>query len=208
MGKLFVSFCVQRWGRGGGLFSSGARTSVFAGQSWTFRNYVVALAAGYFGAKALSKFGWGRAYAKDFWTGAFTAITSKLLWTEGFARSPLLQTAFGRYPNNVAVDPSGTTWIQRDGAWQSMMGGQLVDASSLDGQLVDASSLDGGNFGQLVEADYMDGRFRGYGHALPNATPEAEVRAAMYRGDGFTNPYQSSYASVVGAFSGAYSGAV
>lgn len=207
MGKMWVSFAVQRWGGAGGLFAGEATQSRFMGRSWTFRNYMIGLVAAYAGAKLLARTGWGRNYAKDFWTGGFSAIVSKLLWTEGFSRSPMLQQAFGQqYPNQVYQDGNGTTWVNRDGAWQSMMGGQLVDASALDGQLVDASALDGGNFGQLVDADYMDGRFRGMGHYLPSNTSDQENRAAMYRGDGSKNPYQSSYHGTVGAFSGAYAG--
>jgi len=207
MGKMFTSFAVQRWGGTGGLFGP-AMASRFMGRAWPFRNYVVGLIAAYVGAKLLARTGWGRGYAKDFWIGGFSAIVSKLLWTEGFSRSPLLQGAFGQqqaFPN-AWVQSDGTTWANRDGSWQSMMGGQLVDASALDGQLVDASALDGGHFGQLVDADYMDGRFRGMGHALPHSTPNEEDRAAGYRGDGSRNPYQSAYHGTVGAFSGAYNG--
>lgn len=172
VGKLFVAFAVRRWGQQGSMFGTQA-TSPMAGTSWTMGGYVVAILATMLGAKLFGRW----ISASEFKRGAWDLILTKLVWTEGFSRSPWMQQTFGQAEGQVTVDGSGQTWIFQGGRWQAMQG--LVEQSPLDG-LVEQSPLDGA-------AGY------GYGHLLPADTPAKEARHAAYQGSGYSNPYDAAY---------------
>ena len=200
LGKLWVVWAVRRWGGQGSLWPGApAMQSPFAGRSWTIGNYIVGYIALRLAAGALAR-ARGSAWAHQFFHGGFDALATKLVWTEGFARSPWLQQQFGHHHHHmgqlmtaspldgmgategqVHEDQSGQTWMYMDGAWQALQGHDAY------GQLVTASPLDG--FGQLVTASPLDG----IGHAMPRDTPRPEAIQAAYQQAGGVNPYATAY---------------
>lgn len=144
-GKLFTAFVVRKWGALGGgagqLLGGGPVQSWTAGQSWTMGQYILAGLAAHFGAKLFGRSKMLNASA--FRKGGFDLIFTKLMWTEGIARSEWAKQQFGN-AGNVAYSPgTGQTWLSQGGQSVAMQGGVLVEASPLDGELVTATPLDG-----------------------------------------------------------------
>lgn len=143
-GKLFVAFAVRKvGGLGGGQLLGGAPTqSPTAGQSWGLGQYIVAALATHFGSKLFKRV----LNPAEFRRGGYDLLLTKLVWTEGIARSDWAKEQFGNY--STSYSPStGQTWLSAGGR-QVAMQGELVESSSLDGELVEASPLDGSNGGQ------------------------------------------------------------
>ena len=92
-----------------------------AGTSWTPGAYVVAVIAAIAGSRLAGRWIDSRKFSE----GAWDLILTKLIWTEGIARSPWLQTSFGQAEGQVTMDENGQTWIYQGGAWQSMQGLRL-----------------------------------------------------------------------------------
>jgi hypothetical protein len=179
LGKMATAFAIKRFGSTGSLMGAGA-TSGFAGTSWPLRNYLIGLLTAFGGVRLLKASGFAK-YANDFQVGAITAIASKFLWTEVFAKWGGTQWAFGQNggQNSIVQDNTGTTWALRDGQWVSMMGA-LVDSDALDG---------GRGMGALVDSDALDGM----GHYMSPSSSLQESNYASAQGTGSRNPYQSVY---------------
>jgi hypothetical protein len=174
-GKLFVSAVVKRFGTQGGSLFGGPQSSPTVGGSWSMGQYLAALLAANLGAKVFGRF----LNAAEFRRGGMDLILTKLVYTEGLARSPGLQAILGNVPENqIRVDADGQTYLQQGGRWVAMQG-PLISASPLDG-LVEAAPLDG-------PPGY------GYGHLLPAATDAATVEAGKWAGSGFTSNYNAAY---------------
>jgi hypothetical protein len=161
-GKLAVAFAVRRWGSGGGLFGTPS-VSPTQGESWGPGQYLTAVLAMHFGAKLFGRF----VAPAEFRRGAADLITSKLVWTEGISRMPMMQQAFG---GPVRLDDGGQVWVDQGGQWDAMQG--LVEGSALDG-LVEGSALDGG--------------------WLPPGTDSQFALRAAYQGSGYASPFQAAY---------------
>ena len=130
--------------------------------------YVVAAIAVWIGSKTIGRFMRDEA---GFRRGGVDLILTKLVWTEGIARSQWAKSTFGNYPS-VRYDPgTGQTWLNQGGQWAAMQGGELVDASPLDG-----------------------GRTHAYGQLMPSTTPEKEAERARWSGSGYTSAYNAAYA--------------
>lgn len=139
-GKLFVAFAVRRIGTLGGqqLLGGGPVISPTAGTSWGFGQYIVAGLATHFGSKLFKRV----LDPAGFRRGGYDLILTKLVWTEGIARSPWAAEAFGNYGPSYN-QRTGQTWLSTGGGRSVAMQGELVEASPLDGELVEASPLDG-----------------------------------------------------------------
>jgi hypothetical protein len=173
LGKLFVAFAVRRWGQQGSIMGGQSQSPMY-GNSWTLGGYVVAVLATHIGARLFGKF----ISSAGFKQGGWDLILTKLVWTEGFARSPWLQQTFGQAEGQVQVGPDGQSWILQGGQWNAMQG--IVESSPLDG---------------IVESSPLDGAGSAYGHLLPADTPADVAAAAAYQGAGFTSPYDAAYAT-------------
>ncbi len=149
-GKLFVAFAVRRIGALGGqqLLGGGPVISPTAGTSWGFGQYIVAGLATHFGSKLFKSV----LDPSGFRRGGYDLILTKLVWTEGIARSPWAAEAFGNYGPRYSPR-TGQTWLSTPGGGSVAMQGELVEASPLDGELVEASPLDG----SPVSASYGPG---------------------------------------------------
>jgi hypothetical protein len=191
LGKMWLAFLARRFGGtwGTSAFGGGETTpSPYHGQSWPVQAYVIGFVGSLVGSKLVNRFWPGRGY--HFHRGAVENMLTRLLWTEGFARSPFMQTAFGRVPmHSVADVPSGTRWALTPQGWVSMMG--LTPARPLDG-LTPARPLDGlaAARGIDMKSGGIGGR-RYLGHALPESAQEREM--AAFSRSGFKNPYQAVY---------------
>lgn len=144
-GKLWVAFCVRKFGSQGQLLGGSPMFSPTAGQSLGITQYLVAGIATFVGSKlaGTSKL----LSATEFQRGCFDFIFTKLLWTEGIARSEVAQGYFGATPSYQPR--TGQTWLTRGNRSVAMQGfgDELVQRSPLDGalgdELVHRSPLDG-----------------------------------------------------------------
>lgn len=163
-----------QWGQG--VFT-GSADSAYAGQRWSMSNYAIMVGQGYLVANMLRRSG-RSTMAHAYYRGAWEAVLRRFLWTEVIAQNQWAVSTFGSPVGMVSDDAYGNRWYQTPTGWQAMMGGgggdfgdALVTETALGDTLVEESPL---------------------GHALPGADPVAASRAA-YRGDGYANPYHSSY---------------
>lgn len=177
-GMLAVAWAVRKWGGTGSLFEGDGEvvTSEFAGTSWTWRQYGIALAVAQFGGKLLGRI----VDPAGFRRGAMSAIVMKFVWTEGIAKSDWGKQQFGTGDIYNDTDTGQLYWDQ-NGRQVAMQGGRLVEKSALDG-LVESSALDGHDPG-------------GYGHLMPSSTPAAEANAGAYHGSGYVDPYHAVMAA-------------
>lgn len=172
LGMMATAWAVRRWGGHSGLFGP-SFTSPMLGQSWGWQQYGVALAVAWWGPRFASKI---RIDSTEFRRGSVDLIMQKLLWTEGFARSPWAQKQFGT--GDIGLNSANNqAYVDQGGRWTAMQG--LVEASPLDG-LVEASPLDG-------DLDYS------YGHLLPSGTPTSEANSGRYTGSGYSSPFHAAF---------------
>lgn len=138
-GKLFVAFAVRKVGTlGGGQLMGGAPIiSPTAGQSWGLGQYVVAALATHFGSRLFKRV----LNPSEFRRGGYDLILTKLVWTEGIARSDWAKAQFGNLGPSYSP-ATGQTWLSTPSGRSVAMQGELVAASPLDGELVEASPLD------------------------------------------------------------------
>lgn len=173
-GMLAVAWAVKQWGGTGSLWNGDGTvvTSEFAGTSWNWRQYGIALAVATIGPKILGRL----VDANGFRQGAMDAIVQKFVWTEGIAKTEWGKNAFG---NDVYRDSdSGQMYWDQGGRQVAMQG--LTHAGPLDG---------------LVEASAMDGVGSGYGHLLPAGVSEQTAMTGAYSQSGYTDPYHAAVAA-------------
>lgn len=196
-GRLWLAYAVRNWGGDWGTSVLGAPTppgtpppaSPFAGQQWGFQGYAVGVIASYIGARIIER--WKPGWGFHFFRGAIENMATRVVWTEGIARSEWGQKNFGQTAM-VADDSRGNRMVLTPQGWQYMMGpmGQLQTERPLDG-LEPARPLDG-----LERAGSKDvkhggiGGRRYYGHFLP---PGTDDKRARYEGSGSTSSYHSAY---------------
>jgi hypothetical protein len=175
---LAVSWAVRKWGGEGSLFDPNGSviTSEFAGTSWTWKQYGIALAVAQFGGKLLGRI----VDPAGFRQGAMSAIVMKFVWTEGIQKSDWGKQQFGTGDVYNDTDNGQLYWDQ-GGRQVAMQGGRLVESGALDG-LVESSSLDGHDPG-------------GYGHLMPSGTPAGEADGGAYHGSGYVDPYHAAVAA-------------
>ncbi len=202
-GRLWLAFAVRRWGDAWGTSVFGPPSaaaaaagatppppSPFHGQQWTFTNYVIGLVAMWGGTMLLRRF--RPQWAPHFWRAGIESMATRLVWTEGIARSKWGQETFGQLgQTQVLDDQNGNRWLRTPQGWVAMAG--LQQERSLDG-LEPARDLDG-----LREERGIDrygrgigGRRERFGHALPPGTDDTSAR---YHGAGSVSPYHYAYQS-------------
>lgn len=213
--QLAQAGVVKQWGDNYGTsMISGQHMpiSAYRGQSWTLKNYLIATAVGYLGAKAIARSGMfgGSRGAAIWWRSAVEQMATRMIWTEGIARWEWGQAHFGSpampasgSPGEVYDDGSGNRWVRsQNGQWVSMQGlgggymGELVQAGPLGyGELVKAGPLGNpGYMGELVKAGPL-GRHTdnsGYtpiGHLLSESTSDRRNEQAQQLGLGSRDPY-------------------
>jgi hypothetical protein len=161
------------------MFGQQPYTSPQLGTSWTLWQYGASIVALNLASSFVGRF----VNAAEFRRGGMDLVLTKLVWTEGIARMPRLQQAFGS-DGQIQIDAQGQAWIQQGGRWTAMQGYQgygdsLVQSSALDG-VVERSALDG-------DTDYS------YGHLLPAGTSVEQATQAAYTGSGYTSPYHAAF---------------
>lgn len=212
-GKLMVAWAVRRWGD-----AETAPYSPTAGSAWTFKNYLIgALTAGIAG-EAIGRF-WRKPTGQKVYEGGMDLLMTKLLWTEGVARSPMMQTAFGQTDSNSQIrqlsaqategdildDGKGNRWLMQNGQWVAMMGmgenpyvPQALGAANQNPYMPEPLN------GELMEADYLGkytedplgGRLMEagpLGHQMPMDTPRNYAAASAYLDTGSPDPYHTAY---------------
>lgn len=179
--KFAVAYVVRQWGGkwGEGIMGQKA-TSPFAGEGWSLWNYALAGLVAYFGGRVISRYNkeWGRAWADSIWDDMVT----RLIWTEGLARSKTAQDYFGQDMIGWDDDPYGNRFAVIDGTqYQPAMLG-IERASPIDG-LVAAGPMDG-----LVRAGAWERRRA----PLPVAAPMGHLQDPWFQ-RGSANAYQAAY---------------
>ena len=194
IGHVMSAFLVRRFGDtwGKGVMGNNL-ASPYAGQAWTFKNYLISVIGGYLGASLVKRWKGDKA-AENVWRASVDNGIVRLVWTELFGRSKWAQDTFGMVPVNTGY-------------------GNLVQAGPL-GNLVPAGPLgyapgtvidDGaGNryavneYGQYVP---MMGYGNDYetipmGHLIDVETADKsfDIRA-RYLNRGATDPYSAVYQS-------------
>jgi hypothetical protein len=181
-GKLWTSWVVRRWGAlggaGGQLLGGGPVQSWTAGSSWTLGQYGLAILAAHFGSKLFGKV----LDAGDFRQGCWDLILTKLIWTEGIARSDWAKSQFGS-PRIRGNRRTGQAWLQQGGQWEALQG-----AHGMGDTIVDAGALDGPMGDTIVTANQLDG-------LMHPGTPDAIAQRARWTGSGDVNPWNAAYQS-------------
>lgn len=175
--ELVGSALARRFGAawGQGIFT-GSADSAYAGQRWSMSNYAIMIGQGYLVGNMLRRSG-RASMAHAYYRGAWEAAMRRFVWTEIIAQNANAVAWFGAPVGMVQDDSYGNRWYATPQGYAAMMGGadgfgdSLVAESPLGDSLVAESPL---------------------GHALPGADPIA-ARSASYRGDGYQDPYHSSY---------------
>jgi hypothetical protein len=150
-GKFVVSYVSQQYairfsGAGSLLPGGGAFTSSYRGQSWTLGQYIASYVGLQVACRLMSKMK-NSSFATEMFQGGFDTLATKLIWTEGFSRVPMLQQTFGA---TIERDDGGNTWMRDGDQWNSM-GDVLEEAGPLDGMgdvLEEAGPLDGTHYNQ------------------------------------------------------------
>jgi hypothetical protein len=191
------AWMVRRFGDswGTGMLSPNALPgSPFRGQAWTLKNYLIALATGWVGAKLISRTGMGAHAGSIWWRASIEQMATRLVWTEMIARWGWAQNSFGQLPagappGTVADDGQGNRWLMgAGGQWVSMQGyrgmGELVNAghlgSATDGGFVPLEGYRG--MGELVKEGHL-------GHLLPSIATSREDDQARHLFIGSKDPY-------------------
>ena len=207
-GKVISVWSVKRWGD-----ALSTPTSGQTGGAWTFKNYLIALAAGYFagevGARVLSK-----TTGQNMYNGAAEFIATKITWSEVVMRWGWTQTQLGGVsdgypafggasdgypafgggdelaalmaqgqPGDMIDDGDGNRYLNQGGRWIAMMGADM-------GSIVEAGPLgdivEAGPLGALVEAGPL-------GHMMSQSASRGDERQGAYTFRGSKDPYRSSF---------------
>jgi hypothetical protein len=206
LATLAQAFVVRKWGDTWGTGMLGPAQlagSPYRGQAWTLKNYLLATAVGWAGAKLISKTGWGAHAGAIWWRATVENMFTRLLWTEVVARWGWAQQNFGAMParsapGTVYDDGKGNRFLMAaNGQWVSMQGyggyGELVQAGPL-GELVQAGPL-----GELVQAGPLgrhssrhSGGYVPLGHLLDPSTSDERNNAAEQLGLGSRDLFAAS----------------
>lgn len=207
-GKVFSVWAVKKWGD-----ALTGPTSGQTGGAWTFKNYLIALAAGYFGGELSARM-INKKTGNDFYQGSADFIATKITWSEivmrwgwtqqqlggvsdgypGFGGVSDGYPAFGAadvqtlmaqgQPGDILDDGQGNRYLNQGGRWVAMMGADM-------GGVVEAGPLgsgvvEAGPLGAVVEAGPL-------GHMMAQSASRADDRAGSYTFRGSKDPYRSSF---------------
>jgi hypothetical protein len=194
LATLAQAFTVRKWGDTWGVGVLGPAQlagSGYRGQAWTLKNYLIAGATGWLGAKLIARTRWGSHAAAIFWRTSIENIFTRLVWTEFVARSAWGQQYFGAMPEGqpgqVFDDGRGNRFLMAaNGQWVSMQGvggyGELVQAGPL-------------GYGELVRAGPLGQHAGGYmplGHLLDEGTSDDRNEMAQQLGLGSRDPFAAA----------------
>ncbi len=204
-GKIFSVWTVKRWGD-----ALTQPTSGQTGGAWTFKNYLIALATGYFGGELAARM-INKKTGADFYQGSADFIVTKLTWSEVVMRWGFTSTqlggvsdgypsfggvsdgypAFGNaevqalmaqgQPGDMIDDGQGNRLLNQGGRWVSMMGSDIVEAGPLGSAVVEAGPLGG-----VVEAGPL-------GHMMSQSATRADDRQGSYTFRGSKDPYRAAF---------------
>jgi len=201
-GKVASVWAVKRWGDG--LTNPNSPTT---GGAWTFKNYLIALASGYFGGELAARM-INKKAGNDFYQGASDFIATKLTWSElvmrwnwtsqqlgsaypsfagaypSFAGADVQQLMAQARPGDIVDDGHGNRLLlQPSGQWVAMMGadmGNVVEAGPL-GDIVEAGPL-----GNVVEAGPL-------GHMMAQSATRADNAQGVYTFRGSKDRYSAAF---------------
>ncbi len=155
-GEMFAGWVSQRMGAGQLPFPGATPlpASPYGGTQWSLWSYLAIAVGGQFAANLVGRMA-GPEAKKNFKRGVALSVARKLLWTEGFARQPWLQQAFG---NTLVRTNDGNTYYQAGAGqpYNAMMGfgATILEARPLDGSSIQPkTALDGA---QIVRAGPLD----------------------------------------------------
>ncbi len=170
LGHLAQAFAVRRFGDawGKGVMGKNA-ASPYAGQGWSFKNYLIAVITGYVGAKAIERTKWGKVAAEQVWRSAVDNVIIRMMWTEVLGRSKWAQDTFGQsdaeqmaalrqmngYGNLVPAGALGAYHAANPGYGATDASGSVYD----DGQ--------GGRFVMNDQGQWVAMQGTGYGNLVP-----------------------------------------
>lgn len=201
-GKVVSVWAVKRWGDP--LTTPNSQTT---GQAWTFRNYLIALATGYFGGELTARMV-SKKSGNDFYQGSSDFIATKLTWSElvmrwnfsatqlgsaypsfsgpaypAFGSAEVQQLMAQGMPGDIIDDGSGNRLLMKgDGRWVAMMGlDGVVEAGPLGDGVVEAGPL-----GSVVEAGPL-------GHMMAQSASQQRDALASYTFRGSKDPYRATY---------------
>ena len=179
LSTLAQAWVVRRWGDPWGTGALGPEKlpgSGYAGQAWSLKNYLLAAATGWVGAKVVARSGMlgGSNAGAVWWRASVEHILTRLLWTEVIGRwdwgvQQFGQVGQGGKPGDIYDDGRGNRWLcSAGGQWVSMQGyqyGELVRAGPMGmGELVRAGPMGMHREGQPGErGDPYDTALRGAG---------------------------------------------
>ena len=198
-GKVLSVWTVKRWGD-----ALAGPNSPTTGGAWTFKNYLIALATGYFGGELAARM-INKKTGTNFYQGSADFIATKLTWSEvvmrwgftsgqlggvsdgypSFGGADVQQLMAQGQPGDMIDDGQGNRYLNQGGRWVAMMGADMgsgvVEAGPLGAGIVEAGPL-----GQVVEAGPL-------GHMMSQSATRAEERTGAYTFRGSKDPYRSSF---------------
>ncbi len=208
-GKILSVWTVKRWGDVVGPPPSG-----MTGGAWTFKNYLIGLATGYFGGELAARM-ISTKTGNDFYQGSADFIVTKFTWSELVMRwsftAGQLGTADSDYPAFAGAGAGGDYPAFGNAEVQALMaqgqpgdmiddgqgnrllnkGGRWVSMMGADmSGVVEAGPLgdvvEAGPLGQVVEAGPL-------GHMMDQSATRADSQRATYMRRGSTSPYHAAY---------------
>ena len=210
IGQMVTAAVVYKWGD-----PAQGSMSPTAGYQWSMKNYFIGYITSLVGGELIGRFAGKRAWGQQFYNGGVELMTTKALWTEVFARVPMLHQYLGQgegrsaefqalaaqaTEGDVIEDPNGTTWLLQNGQWVSMQGSPYqakglaghdpYAPKELAGVLTDEDYLGG----VLTDEDYL-GRIREVqmGHAMPSDTSRSYATQSQYQDTGSPDPFHNLY---------------
>lgn len=203
-GKIVSVWTVKRWGDP--LADPNSPTT---GGAWTFKNYLIALAAGYFGGELAARM-INKKTGNDFYQGSADFIATKLTWSEivmrwgwsagqlgggypafggsaypSFGTADVQQLMASGRPGDMIDDGQGNRILmQPDGRWISMMGADMGSAIVEAGPLGDV--VEAGPLGNVVEAGPL-------GHMMSQSASRADDELGSYTFRGSKDPYRAAF---------------
>lgn len=206
LGKAIAAYAVGQWGDKPTANPSGGNSPT-TGMKWSWKNYFIAVLAGYVGGELV-----GRTFravdGQKVYDGAVDLAMTKAFWSEIVHRIPggakyLGHRPMGQMPaaapGKIYTDNDGNRWISQNGQWVAMMGHERGGGPM--GQLEAATALDGDDYGDLETATALDGMdgletqraLDGYGHLMDPDSPKSAAAQGAYMRRGSPDPFQAAY---------------
>jgi hypothetical protein len=207
-GKVLSVWTVKRWGD-----ALEGPTSPTTGGAWTFKNYLIALATGYFGGELAARM-ISTKTGQDFYQGSADLCATKLTWSEVVMRwdftkeqlggvsdgypafggvsqgypafgSPEVQALMAQgQPGDMIDDGQGNRLLNQGGRWVAMMGADM--GGVVEAGPLGSSVVEAGPLGAVVEAGPL-------GHMMTQSATRAEDAQGSYLFRGSRDPYRAAF---------------